>query len=343
MSCLDSSELQDPFLCDSCVNGQNPLYGDMVLAKYGSHHWWPAVILPPFKVPKYMYQIPPSDHQFCIRFFGDYLFGWIGRTSVYQYSKSAAAKHKVGDIMQDIAFSQAEKWFDKTQRDRGDNDLPPINSDVTRSTPQPPKYTKISSIVVVAPAKLNNTGFEPDWCSCSPDDHDPCGPSSTCENRRMSVECDACPSGPACRNRFLQLKIFPRVKVFFIDEKKGFGLKADELIRAGTLVVEYAGELITETEYQRRLAYKRRLGGPQNYYFMMYPKGLYIDGERKGSEARFANHSCNPNCGIQKLTVKGVDRITFFAKKDIEKVRKFYVLFENSPRLLNIPTSHLVK
>ena len=38
----------------------------------------------------------------------------------------------------------------------------------------------------------------------------------------------------------------------------------------------------------------------ENYYFLEYAAGEVVDGCRKGTEARFINHSCDPNCHIEK-------------------------------------------
>lgn len=42
-----------------------------------------------------------------------------------------------------------------------------------------------------------------------------------------------------------------------------------------------------------------------------------IDGGSYGSEARFINHSCDPNCHIEKWNVLGFWRIGIFASRDI--------------------------
>jgi SET domain-containing protein len=42
-----------------------------------------------------------------------------------------------------------------------------------------------------------------------------------------------------------------------------------------------------------------------------------IDATRYGNLLRFTNHSCNPNCEMQKWNVRGVMRVGLFAIKDI--------------------------
>lgn len=377
MSCLDTLEVSDPFLCDDCVNANHPLYGQMIVAKYGVHPWWPAVIVPTFKVPSHMYDKPPKEHKFCVRFFGDYTFGWMRRSSVHFYSESETAKFLTDGHKQASAFKEAANWFDKIEkrgRDNGgrkDDGSSSSNSSVSSSSnssvssssnssvsssnnnsnsssniinitddntitiidlendetqpssvPQPPQYTKITNIITVAPAKLIKSRDEPCRCSCSLDD--PCGPASDCENREMYIECDPMhrPTSSNCNNQCFERKVYAAVNVVFMGEKKGFGLVADEFINAGQLVMEYVGELITEAELKRRKSRKENLPGTQHVYYMTYSKGLYIDAEKKGNESRFVNHSCVPNCETQKWIVNGVNRIGYFALKDIKKVRR---------------------
>ena len=45
---------------------------------------------------------------------------------------------------------------------------------------------------------------------------------------------------------------------------------------------------------------------------MDFDQGMILDGTR-GSIARFVNHSCDPNCRIEKLTVEGKPRMALFA------------------------------
>jgi SET domain-containing protein len=37
-----------------------------------------------------------------------------------------------------------------------------------------------------------------------------------------------------------------------------------------------------------------------NFYFLECGNGRVIDAGMRGTEARFANHSCEPNCHIEK-------------------------------------------
>lgn len=55
-----------------------------------------------------------------------------------------------------------------------------------------------------------------------------------------------------------------------------------------------------------------------DYYFLTVTDDVVIDAREKGSIARFVNHSCNPNCEVQKWNVCGEQRCGFFADRDMK-------------------------
>ena len=74
----------------------------------------------------------------------------------------------------------------------------------------------------------------------------------------------------------------------------GTGVFARRKILAGERIIEYKGERITWPEAQRRAEAK---AGPVNHtFFFTLADGRVIDGEAHGNDARFINHSCEPNC-----------------------------------------------
>ncbi|PVH94547.1 histone-lysine N-methyltransferase ash1, partial [Periconia macrospinosa] len=77
------------------------------------------------------------------------------------------------------------------------------------------------------------------------------------------------------------------------------------------IIVEYAGEIITQDECERRMKqiYKK---DKQCYYLMSFDNKMIIDATR-GTIARFVNHSCEPNCEMIKWTVRGEPRMALFA------------------------------
>ena len=78
-------------------------------------------------------------------------------------------------------------------------------------------------------------------------------------------------------------------------------MKTNTFIPRGNLVIEYRGEILSQETCVDRVndMYKDL----ENYYFLEYANGEVIDGCRKGTEARFVNHSCDPNCHIEKWYV----------------------------------------
>lgn len=311
-NCLRIEDAGEHYFCDSCETGRHPLHGEVVWAKFSSYRWWPAVIVPPACVPSIM-KDKANEHEICVRFFGTYEFGWVGRSFVYLYDEGDAQRS--GEAKYDEAVEQAEKWY-KT-----------LTIKVRKSENiQPLPYSKIRKIKKLAPATLTRSErCDPDPCSCSPDDADPCGPTSNCEKREAWTECDpsVCPTGDKCQNQCIAKQKYASFSLKHVGDK-GFGLIAETAICPGTMVIEYVGELITEEEYNHRVNSKNT----PNFYFMKYGKGLYIDAEKRGNMSRFINHSCNPNCQPRVIEVKGFERIGLIATKNIKKVRFEFVCDE---------------
>ena len=74
----------------------------------------------------------------------------------------------------------------------------------------------------------------------------------------------------------------------------GNGVFALRDIPAGDRIIEYRGERITWDEATRRAAER---GGPVNHtFYFSLADGNVIDGGRRGNDARWINHACEPNC-----------------------------------------------
>ncbi|KAJ0965704.1 hypothetical protein J5N97_026842 [Dioscorea zingiberensis] len=67
---------------------------------------------------------------------------------------------------------------------------------------------------------------------------------------------------------------------------------------------------------QRLWDMKRR--GDQNFYMCEIRKDFTIDATFKGNASRFLNHSCNPNCKLEKWQVDGETRVGVFASQSIK-------------------------
>lgn len=155
-------------------------------------------------------------------------------------------------------------------------------------------------------------------CECKHDINQPdsaCGDS--CLNVLTSTECTPgfCPSGFYCKNQRFQKCEYVKTKLFK-TENRGWGLLADEDIKAGQFVIEYCGEVISWKEAKRRSqAYE--IKGVRDAFIISLNASESIDATKKGSLARFINHSCQPNCETRKWNVLGEIRVGIFAKQDI--------------------------
>ena len=63
----------------------------------------------------------------------------------------------------------------------------------------------------------------------------------------------------------------------------GFGLRAKEEIREGSLVLEYIGEVIDTAEMRRRMENQRKFApNDHDFYIMELDGGVYVDGKNAG-------------------------------------------------------------
>lgn len=75
----------------------------------------------------------------------------------------------------------------------------------------------------------------------------------------------------------------------------GRGAIATQRIRKGQFIIEYLGERITEKESDRRYPDDDKMKSHHTFLFAV-EGGMVIDARVGGNEARFINHSCDPNC-----------------------------------------------
>jgi len=129
------------------------------------------------------------------------------------------------------------------------------------------------------------------------------------------VEDDAC-CGGNCQNQRFQNRNYANVSVIQ-TEKKGYGLRANVDIPPRTFIYEYIGEVIDEPKFRERTN-KYAEEGIKHFYFMSIKKGEFIDATKKGCLARFCNHSCNPNCSVEKWVVGEKLRMGIFSSSLIK-------------------------
>ena len=88
----------------------------------------------------------------------------------------------------------------------------------------------------------------------------------------------------------------------------GQGLFAAQDITKGTRIIAYIGEKITRKESVRRLE-------TGNAYIFHLNYRYALDGETLANTARYINHSCDPNCEVEKMN----DTLWIVALRDIKE------------------------
>ncbi|KAI9304731.1 hypothetical protein BJ944DRAFT_163042 [Cunninghamella echinulata] len=184
------------------------------------------------------------------------------------------------------------------------------------STKKPPRYIRLlnNAFIERRPRKADQQSI----CQCQKSTDDSLGCGEDCLNRMMFIECDpaTCPCENKCSNQQFRKREVVKELEIFLTESRGWGLRTLVPIKQGQLISEYCGEIITEKTCQQRIQtiYRRQ----KNYYFLNYDRGEVIDACTKGSEARFINHGCDPNCHIEKWNRGGEYHLGVFASKNIE-------------------------
>ena len=125
-----------------------------------------------------------------------------------------------------------------------------------------------------------------------------------------------CGCGTACQNQRFQNKEYADVTVIK-TEKKGYGLRTNSDLKPNEFIFEYIGEVIGENAFRKRMQnYDEE--GIKHFYFMSLTKGEFVDATKKGNLGRFCNHSCNPNCYVDKWVVGDRLRMGIFAERKIQ-------------------------
>ncbi|CAL5874083.1 uncharacterized protein PFLUO_LOCUS8370 [Penicillium psychrofluorescens] len=144
-----------------------------------------------------------------------------------------------------------------------------------------------------------------------------CGDDSDCINRATKIECVGdCGCGANCKNQRFQKKQYAQVSVIK-TEKKGFGLRAETNLEPHQLIFEYVGEVVGEAQFRRRMRHYDE-EGIKHFYFMSLNKGEFVDATKRGNLGRFCNHSCNPNCYVDKWVVGEKLRMGIFAERAVQ-------------------------
>lgn len=128
----------------------------------------------------------------------------------------------------------------------------------------------------------------------------------------VDVECNC---GLGCENQRFQRKQYADVSVIK-TEKKGYGLRANIDLQPNDFVFEYIGEVINEPTFRRRMMqYDQE--GIKHFYFMSLTRTEFVDATKKGNLGRFCNHSCSPNCYVDKWVVGQKLRMGIFTSRAV--------------------------
>ncbi|EEF33976.1 set domain protein, putative [Ricinus communis] len=174
---------------------------------------------------------------------------------------------------------------------------------------EPPPYVHIRRNVYLVKKKRDDVDNDVGCTSCS---------SSCCEDCVCRVQCiscsRACHCSENCTNRpFRKEKKIKIVKTEFC----GWGVETVEPINKGDFIIEYIGEVIDDAVCEQRL-WDMKYKGVQNFYMCEIRKDFTIDATFKGNSSRFLNHSCDPNCILEKWQVEGETRVGVFAARSIK-------------------------
>ncbi|XP_072038995.1 LOW QUALITY PROTEIN: uncharacterized protein [Amphiura filiformis] len=180
----------------------------------------------------------------------------------------------------------------------------------------PPKFKKIRTNIYYDVKPVART--ESNACCCiKPSELLEQGCTEDCLNRIVYNECSPsnCPCGEMCANQRIQRHQNSPGLERFLTPGCGWGIRTKHPIKQGYFIVEYVGEVISVNEL-----WKRSMDDYQyqkHHYCLNLDGSTVIDGFRYGNESRFVNHSCNPNCEMQKWSVNGLYRIGLYAMRDI--------------------------
>lgn len=100
----------------------------------------------------------------------------------------------------------------------------------------------------------------------------------------------------------------------------GTGVFATRRIRKGAWIIEYTGERISHEEADRRYD-DDAMDQHHTFLFTLDERGC-IDASVGGNDARFINHSCDPNC--EAVWVSEEREIWIVAMRDIRKGEELF-------------------
>ncbi|XP_067244996.1 histone-lysine N-methyltransferase, H3 lysine-36 specific isoform X1 [Chanodichthys erythropterus] len=318
--CLKIDMPQGSWFCNDCRAGKKPHYKDILWVKVGRYRWWPAEVTQPKNVPDNIYRIRHEVGEFPVHFFGSKDYVWTYQARCFPYMEGDANnKDKMGkgtDAIYKKALNEAAERFRELQAEK---EMRQLQED-RKNDKKPPPYKHIKVNRPIGKVQIITADLsEIPRCNCKKTDENPCGIDSECINRMLLYEChpQVCPAGENCQNQCFTKRQYTEVEIFR-TLSRGWGLRGVSDIKKGAFVNEYVGEVIDEEECRARIKHAQD-NDICNFYMLTLDKDRIIDAGPKGNQARFMNHSCQPNCETQKWTVNGDTRVGLFALEDIPR------------------------
>ncbi|CAJ0575407.1 unnamed protein product, partial [Mesorhabditis spiculigera] len=299
-SCHDSNNRgpAGKFICDTCTFAEPFRIGDYVMAYFQGEKekWWHAQVIDPDSMPNIRAKF--SD--------------WKGHPGYL-----AVRWCFFPNLMSVVPVAYCFKYngqrlmrvFDKDTRDERvqteKREIPHYRKTLNALLHRKPTHKRIDASIYHSADARRAEPIDEWRCGCEKDaDGTRCGPNSLCKNRVVDQECGQdCDS---CLNRELAQKYFcPDIEVRHTEEK-GMGLFATAQLPPGILIGEYAGEIIGDREeITRRQQEATRFGNDEETHYMMHiDKVRIVDACFKSNDARFINHSCDPNCEVSLKQVQ---------------------------------------
>ncbi|KAG9455834.1 hypothetical protein H6P81_000342 [Aristolochia fimbriata] len=189
-------------------------------------------------------------------------------------------------------------------------DIDLLHMDVLKNDSQLTPYVHIRRNIYLVKKKRSDVDADGGCTNCK---DKTCSEGCVC--RFQSISCSkACCCSEMCTNRPFRKE--KRIKVVK-TQSCGWGVVAAESIKKGEFVIEYIGEVIDDALCEQRL-WDMKYNGAKNFYMCEIQRDFTIDATFKGNSSRFLNHSCDPNCKLEKWQVDGETRLGVFASRSIE-------------------------
>jgi SET domain-containing protein len=113
---------------------------------------------------------------------------------------------------------------------------------------------------------------------------------------------------------------------------EGVGVFAKRRIPRGTRIIEYLGTHVPIHE----LCHLLEEGSPPRTYVMALDDATAIDGARGGNDARYFNHSCDPNC--EPYIFDG--RVYIYAMREVLRGEELTFDYRLGPADRSVPPTH---